>query len=166
RSRRALVPHPRRVLRRKRRGPPPGGREPAPGRPDRPAQAPPPADDRGGGRGRARAPARGTGPYPAHASRAGGAMSVLARFSLALVLALALGPGTAADEHRAGIETLRERIGDGPGAPADWRALGDALAATGEIEDALAAYRTALDGGVDEPFAVTVATADLSRLRD
>lgn len=93
-------------------------------------------------------------------------MSVLARFSLALVLALALGPGTAADEHRAGIETLRERIGDGPGAPADWRALGDALAATGEIEDALAAYRTALDGGVDEPFAVTVATADLSRLRD
>lgn len=93
-------------------------------------------------------------------------MSVLARLSLALVLALALGPGAAADEHRAGIETLRERIGDGPGAPADWRALGDALAATGEIEDALAAYRTALDGGVDEPLEVAVAMADLSRLRD
>ncbi|MCZ7597868.1 MAG: tetratricopeptide repeat protein [Gammaproteobacteria bacterium] len=115
-----------------------------------------------------RGPAGKPGPEPARLARAGGAMNFFARISLLLVLAAApvIAAVATADDHRAAIEILRERISDGPGVPADWRALGDALAATGEAEDALAAYRNALDGGVAEPFAVTVAMADLSRQRD
>ncbi|NIR28757.1 MAG: tetratricopeptide repeat protein [Gammaproteobacteria bacterium] len=66
-----------------------------------------------------------------------------------------------AGRYAEAIAAVRDRIAEAPRAGEGWRTLGHALAATGEVEEALAAYRRVPPGADGPPLDVEMAMARL-----